>query len=88
MKKSKHSETQIIQALKEYESGRRAEEISRELGVNKATFYAWKSKYSGMDNQQLKKLKDLEEENRKLKHMYADLALDNKMLKDVLTKKW
>ncbi len=88
MKKSKHSETQIIQALKEYESGRRAEEISRELGVNKATFYNWKSKYSGMDNQQLKKLKDLEEENRKLKHMYADLALDNKMLKDVLTKKW
>ena len=88
MKKSKHSETQIIQALKEYESGRRAEEISRELGVNKATFYNWKSKYSGMDNQQLKKLKDLEEENWKLKHMYADLALDNKMLKDVLTKKW
>ena len=88
MKKSKHSETQIIQALKEYESGRRAEEISRELGVNKATFYNWKSKYSGMDNQQLKKLKDLEEENRKLKHMYADLALDNKMLKEVLTKKW
>lgn len=88
MKKQKHSETQIIQAIKEYESGRRAEEISRELGVNKATFYNWKSKYSGMDNQQLKKLKDLEEENRKLKHMYADLALDNKMLKDVLSKKW
>jgi putative transposase len=88
MKKHKHSEAQIIQAIKEYESGRRAEEISRELGINKATFYSWKSKYSGMDNQQLKKLKELEEENRKLKHMYADLALDNKMLKDVLTKKW
>ena len=88
MKKSKHSETQIIQALKEYESGRRAEEISRELGVNKATFYNWKSKYSGMDNQQLKKLKDLEEENRKLKQLVADLSLDKTILQDSLRKKW
>ena len=58
------------------------------LGIHRATFYVWKSKYSGMDNQQLKKLKELDEENKRLKQMYADLALDNKMLKDVLSKKW
>ena len=88
MKKSKHSESQIVSCLKEYEMGRRAEDICRELGIAKVTFYAWKKKYSGMDSDQLKKLKELEEENRQLKHMYAELALDNKMLKDVLTKKW
>lgn len=88
MKKIKHSESQIINAIKEYDSGRKVEDICRELGVHRATFYAWKKKYSGMDSQQLKRLKELEEENRKLKHMYADLALDNKMLKDVLGKKW
>ena len=88
MKKLKHSEAQIINALKEHESGRKAEDISRELGINKATFYTWRKRYSGMEGYDLKKLKELEEENRKLKHMYADLALDNKMLKDVLSKKW
>ena len=88
MKKQKHSEAQIIEALKQHASGRKAEEICRELGVHKATFYNWSKKYSGMDGQELKKLKELEEENRKLKQMYADLALDNKMLKDVLSKKW
>lgn len=88
MKKSKFSEVQIVKALKEYESGRSTEEISRELGISKITFYAWKKKYSGMDSDQLKKLKELEEENRKLKQMYANLALDNTMLRDVLSKKW
>lgn len=88
MKTSKFSEAQIVKALKEYESGRSTEEISRELGISKITFYSWKKKYAGMDSDQLKKLKELEEENRKLKQMYADLALDNKMLKDVLSKKW
>lgn len=88
MKKSKHSEAQIASSLKEYENGRKSEDICRELGIAKVTFYAWKKKYSGMDSEQLKKLKDLEEENRKLKQMYADLALDNRMLKDVLSKKW
>lgn len=88
MKKSKHSEAQIASALKEYENGCKSEDICRELGIAKVTFYAWKKKYSGMDSEQLKKLKDLEEENRKLKQMYADLALDNRMLKDVLSKKW
>jgi putative transposase len=88
MKKSKHSEAQIVKALKEYENGRSTEDICRELGIAKVTFYAWKKKYSGMDSDQLKQLKELQEENRKLKQMYADLALDNKMLKDVLSKKW
>ena len=88
MKKLKHSETQIVNAIKEHESGRKTEDLCRELGIHKATFYSWKKKYSGMDNQQLRRLKELEEENRKLKQMYADAALDNKMLKDVLSKKW
>ena len=88
MKKTKFTETQIVKALKEAESGRSAVEISRELGSHTQTFYNWKKKYSGMDGEHLKRLKELEEENRKLKHMYADLALDNKMLKDVLSKKW
>ena len=60
----------------------------RKYSVSTGTFYSWKKKYSGMDGDQLKHLKELEEENRHLKTMYADLALDNKMLKDVLSKKW
>ena len=88
MKKTKFTESQIVKALKEAESGRSASEISRELGIHTQTFYNWKKKYSGMDGEHLKRLKELEEENRKLKNMYADLALDNKMLKDVLSKKW
>jgi putative transposase len=58
------------------------------LGLPKPTFFNWKKRYSGMDGEHLRRLKELEEENRKLKSMYADLALDNKMLKDVLSKKW
>ena len=88
MKKTKFTEIQIVKAIKEAESGRSVADISRELGINPQTFYKWKKKYSGMDGDQLKRLKELEEENRKLKNMYADLALDNKMLKDVLSKKW
>ena len=88
MKKLKHSEAQIISALKEYEAGKSVDILCRELGVHRATFYNWKKKYSGMDSQELKRLKELEEENRRLKHMYAELALDNKVLKDVLSKKW
>lgn len=88
MKKSTFTETQIVNAIKEYEAGKNSNDICRELGIHKATFYQWKKKYSGMDNQELKRLKELEEENRKLKHMYAELALDHKMLKDVLSKKF
>lgn len=88
MKKSRFSETQIINAIKEYEAGKSAADICRELGINKQTFYNWHKKYSGMESQDLKRLKDLEEENRKLKHMYAELAMDNKALKDVISKKF
>lgn len=88
MKNKKFTESQIVKALKEHEAGRSAEDISRELGINKATLYSWRKKFGGMENQELKRLKELEEENRKLKAMYADLALDHKILKDVLTKKF
>ena len=88
MKKSKFTETQIIKALKENEAGRSAEEISRELGVNKGTFYNWRKKYSGMEINQLKELKALKEENSKLKRMFADQALQLEMAKDVISKKW
>jgi putative transposase len=88
MKKSKFTESQIIKALKEEETGRSSSDISRELGINRQTFYNWKRKYGGMSGDQLKRLKELEDENRRLKQMYADAALDNKLLKDVLSKKW
>lgn len=88
MKKNTITESQIVNAIKEYEAGKNVNDICRELNVHKATFYNWKKKYSGMDNQELKRLKELEEENRKLKYMYAELALDHKLLKDVLTKKF
>ena len=88
MKKSKYSESQIIKALKANEQGRKAEDICREMGIHKGTFYNWRKKYSGMDASQLKRLKELEEENARLKKMYAELSLDNVMLKDVLSKKW
>lgn len=86
MKKQKFSESQILKALKEYESGKQVTDICRELGIYKATFYVWNLKYSGMEGQDIKRLKELEEENRRLKKMYAELAMDNAVLKDVLSK--
>lgn len=88
MKKSRFTESQIVKALKEEENGRSVADISRELSINKQTFYNWKKKYAGMNGDQLRRLKELEDENRRLKQMYAEAALDNKMLKDVLSKKW
>jgi putative transposase len=88
MKKKRFTETQIFSILKEFDAGKNIQEISREHGVSKATIYNWKAKYGGMEMNELKKYKELEEENRKLKAMYADLALDNKMLKDILGKKF
>lgn len=88
MKKSKFSETQIISALKENEAGRRVEDISRELGINPGTFYQWRKRYSGMEASQLKELKELKDENARLKRMYAEQGLQITMLKDVLGKKW
>lgn len=88
MKRSRFTETQIIKAIKENEAGRSVEEISRELGINPGTFYNWRKKYSGMEASQLKELKELQQENARLKRMYADQALQITMLKDVLGKKW
>ena len=88
MKKTRISESQIVSAIKQHESDKSTSDICRELGVHQATFYTWKKKYSGMDSQELRRMKELEEENRRLKQMYADLALDHKILKDVLSKKF
>lgn len=88
MKRTRFTESQIIKAIKEQESGRTTAEVCRELGVSQATFYKWKKKYSGMDGNQLKRLKELEAENNRLKRMYADLSLDHSLLKEVLEKKF
>jgi Transcriptional regulator len=88
MKKSRFTETQIVNALKEYGAGKSVSDICRELGINKQTLYNWNKKYGGMESQDLKRLKELEEENRRLKQMYAELAMDNKVLKDVISKKF
>jgi putative transposase len=87
MKKSRHSENEIVKAVQQLESGISAEIICREYGISRGTLYNWRSKYSGMDSSHIRRLKELEEENRRLKQMYADLALDNKILKDVIEKK-
>ena len=87
MKKSKHTETQIVKAIQEEAAGRKPEDICREMGISRATFYNWKSKYASMEVNQVKQLKELQEENRKLKAMYADLALDHRILKDIIEKK-
>ena len=86
MKKSIHSESEMVKAVKELESGISAEVVARGYGVTRVTLYNWKSKYSGMDVNQVRRLKEQEEENRKLKQMYADLALDNRILRDVIKK--
>jgi putative transposase len=84
--KNRFTEEQIIRILKEHEAGKSASAIARECNISEQTFYRWKSKYSGMDVSDAKKLKELEEENRKLKMMVADLALDNKALKDIVSR--
>lgn len=87
MKKKIHSESEMVKAVQQLESGVDAETIAIEHGISRATLYNWKSKYSGMEVSQVKRLKELEGENRKLKQMYADLALDNRILKEVIEKK-
>jgi len=87
MKKSRFTEGQIVRALKEQEAGRKAEDICRELEISRATFYKWKSRYGGMEASDVKRLKELEEENVRLKKMFADLSLDHSILKEVITKK-
>ena len=87
MKRKVHTESEMVKAVQELESGIDVETVARNHGISKATLYNWKSKYSGMDVSQIRRLKELEEENRKLKQMYADLTLDNRILKDVIEKK-
>lgn len=88
MKKVRFTESQIVKILKDFESGIDAKILCREHGISKATFYNWRKKYSGMESSELKRLKELEDENRKLKQMFADISLDNVMLKDLLGKKF
>lgn len=87
MKRSKFTESQIVKALKEHENGRKVDDISRELGISPASFYKWKERYGGMDASDLKRLKELLEENSKLKRMFADLSLDHSALKEIVSKK-
>jgi len=87
MRKSKFSPTQIAKILKEFETGKSVSVISREYGVSSAAFYKWRERYAGMSSKELKRLKFLEDENRKLKQMYATLALDHQMAKEIIEKK-
>jgi putative transposase len=87
MKKSRFSETQIVSILKQADGGRAVKELCREHGISEATYYNWKSKYGGMEISDLRRMKDLETENAKLKRMYAALALENRAIKDLIEKK-
>lgn len=86
MKKTKYTEEQIAFALRQAETGTRVAEICRKMGISEATYYNWKKKYGGLGVSELRRLKQLEEENRRLKRMVADLSLDKQMLQDVLSK--
>lgn len=87
MKKKRFSPQQISAILNEYEQGKSVEEITREHGVSRASFYKWRQRYGGLEASELKRLKELEEENRKLKMMYADIALDLKIAREIIEKK-
>ena len=87
MKKSRFTETQIVKAIQEHENGRKAEELCRELGITTAAFYKWRQRYGGLDVNELKRVKELEDENSRLKRMYANLSLVHEALKDAVAKK-
>ena len=87
MKKSKFTEAQIVFALRQTETGVRVDEVCRKMGICEATFYNWKKKYGGLGGSELRRLKQLEEENFKLKQIVADLTLDKHMLHDAIKKK-
>ena len=88
MKKSRYKEEQIIAMLKEVDGGAKVHDVIRRLGISEQTYYRWKAKYGGMEVSDAKKLKALEDENRRLKQMVADQALDIQALKAVVSKKW
>ncbi len=86
MTRSKFSETQVLGVLKAVENGRTVADVCREAGVSTATYFKWRSKFGGMEASDIRRMRELEEENRQLKRMYADLSLDHRVLKDVLEK--
>lgn len=88
MRKSRFTEEQIITAIRAHEAGEKATEVCRRLGVHPHTFNRWKAKYGGMNVSEARRLRELEDENRKLKHIVADLTLENRAIKDVLNRKW
>jgi putative transposase len=87
MKKSKFTESQIVFAIKQSETGVRVSEVCRKMGISEATFYNWKKKYGSLGISELRRLRQLEDENARLKRLVADLSLDKEMLKDVIEKK-
>ena len=88
MKKTRYTEEQIAFALKQAETGTRVEEVCRKMGISEATFYNWKKKFGGMGLTKLRRLRQLEEENQRLKKLVADLSLDKEMLQEVLKQKF
>jgi putative transposase len=87
MRKSKFSNAQIIRILREAETGKSYQEICREHGISRATFYRWQSQFGGMEISELERLKELEKENRRLKQMHADMSIENRALKEIIEKK-
>ena len=87
MKRSKFTETQIVKILKEAEAGVPLTDLCRTQGFSKSAFYKWKARYSGMNASDLRRLKELEEESKRLKQMFAELSLDHQVLKDIVEKK-
>ncbi len=88
MKKSRYTDSQIMDALKRVEAGLAVPDLCRELGISVATFYKWRSKYGGMDTSMMARMKELEEENRRLKRMYAEERMKAEIVAEALAKKW
>ena len=88
MKRTRHTEEQIIAILGEQEAGAKTADVCRKHGISSATFYSWKAKYGGLSVSEARRLRALESENARLKKLFADAMLDNAMLKDLLSKKW
>ena len=87
MKKSRFSESQIVAILKQADGGLEVKEVCRQAGISTATYYQWKSKYGGLEASDLRRVRELEAENARLKRLYAELALDNAAMKDLIAKK-
>ncbi len=88
MRKSRFTEEQIISAIRAHEAGEKTAEVCRRLGIHEQTFLRWRAKYGGMNVSEARRLRELEDENRRLKHIVADLTLENRAIKDVLGRKW